>query len=230
MKVLLYGQNIQDIKKLVENLGFDTVTDHPNVIISYGGDGTLLSAEREYPGVPKLPIRNSQFCHKCLQHQDEKVLAELLAGKLKIKEYRKLHTKLGGKDFYALNDFVARNQHPIHTIRFKINGKFFIGDGIVAATPFGSTAYFKSITGQSFDEGFGLTFNNTTEKQNPLYLNENNTVIFQLVRGKANLSFDNNPDIFNISEGTQVTFDLSDKKAKIYESSLRCPNCHVIRG
>ncbi|HBQ51136.1 hypothetical protein A3B42_00100 [Candidatus Daviesbacteria bacterium RIFCSPLOWO2_01_FULL_38_10] len=230
MKVLLFGQNAQNIKDLVEKSGLIIVDQSPDAVISYGGDGTLLSAERKYPGIPKLPIRDSQFCHKCLRHGDKKVLADLLAGKLKLNEYKKLHVSLGGKDFYALNDFVIRNQHPIHTIRFNVNGKFFIGDGIVIATPFGSTGYFKSITGESFDEGFGLAFNNTTEKQNPVYFKKNGNVKFQLVRGKANLSFDNNPDIFNIAESTEVSFDLSDKVAKIYESSLRCPNCQVIRG
>jgi len=206
-------------------------------VISYGGDGTLLSSERTYPGIPKLPIRDSQFCHKCPHHGDEKVLEEMLAGELKLNEYKKLHTNLAGKDFYALNDFVIRNQHPIHTIRFKINGKFFIGDGIVVATSFGSTGYFKSVTGQTFDQalpagrqGFGLAFNNTTEKINPLFLRDDDSANFKLNRGRATLSFDNSPDIFTIDEGLELIFNLSNQVAKIYESSLRCPDCQVIRG
>jgi len=71
MKVLLTGKNSQDIENLLKSLGFEMVKSNPDVIISFGGDGTLLSAEREYPGVPKLPIRNSQFCHKCAEHADE---------------------------------------------------------------------------------------------------------------------------------------------------------------
>src|SRR3989338_572765 len=230
MKVLLFGQNAQNIKDLVEKSGLIIVDQSPDAVISYGGDGTLLSAERKYPGIPKLPIRDSQFCHKCLRHGDKKVLADLLAGKLKLNEYKKLHVSLGGKDFYALNDFVIRNQHPIHTIRFNVNGKFFIGDGIVVSTPFGSTGYFKSITGQTFDQGFGLAFNNTTEKINPLFLTDDGSVDFKLQRGKATLSFDNSPDIFTIDEGLELIFNLSNQVAKIYESSLRCPNCQVIRG
>ena len=235
MKATLFGKNSQSIKELAGQTGFKIADENPDVVISFGGDGTLLSCERGFPSIPKLPIRDNQFCNKCPNHEDRKVLKDLLNRKLLLKEYRKLHTNLEGKDFYALNDFVIRNQHPIHSIRFKVTvghpAKFYIGDGIVVSTPFGSTAYFKSITGQSFNEGFGLAFNNTTEKTDPIYLNEQDSVGFELVRGKANLSFDNNPDIFNISEGAKITFDLSDQVAKIYEStSLRCPNCVVIRG
>lgn len=230
MKVLLFGKNKDDIMELVKNSGFELVDKDPDVIISFGGDGTLLSAERVHPAVPKLPIRNSQFCHKCPRHQDKQVLQDLLQGILALKEYKKLHTNLHGSDLYALNDFVIRNEQPIHAIRFSLDHAFYIGDGIVVATPFGSTAYFKSVTGESFNEGFGVAFNNTTAKVNPLYLTDDKNVVFSLIRGEARLSFDNNPDVLQISEGTEVTFNLSNQVARIYESSLRCPNCQVIRG
>lgn len=235
MKILIEGKNAKDLTKLIKHLEFEIVSLNPDVIISYGGDGTLLSLERKYPGVPKLPIRDSLICKKCPKHKEEILLQALLQGKLKIKEYQKLHTNTYGTDLLALNDFVVRNENPIHTIRFKVfnNGipvGFFIGDGIVIATPFGSTGYFKSVTGKSFNSGFGLAFNNTTEKESPIYLNANDDINFQLARGKATLSFDNNPDVLQISEGSELIFKLSDQVAKIYDSSLRCPNCQVIRG
>lgn len=236
MKVYLYGKSASNTRDLVDKSGFTIVDTNPDLIISYGGDGTLLSSEREFPGVPKLPIRNSQFCKKCLNHEDEVVLNNLTKGKLQLKEYKKIETEILYKPFFALNDFVIRNTEPIHTIRFKIVqnqslSKIYIGDGIVLSTPFGSTGYFKSITGKSFEKGWGLAFNNTTEKLNPLFLDEDEQIGFQLVRGKATLSFDNSPDIFNIDEGSELKFKLSDQTARIYEStSLRCPNCQVIRG
>ena len=232
MKILLFGKNSKNIEELVKSLGFEVVTSGPDVVISYGGDGTLLSSERKYPGIPKLPIRDSLFCHKCSNHQDEKVLKELTSGKLKLVEYKKLETILLYKNLFALNDFVVRNQDPTHTIRFKVtNDKLLIGDGVVIATPFGSTGYFKSITDQTFSSGFGLTFNNITEKLAPIFFKNNDQVNFKLIRGKATLSFDNNPDIFIIDEGSELVFKLSDQVAKIYEdSSLRCPNCQVNRG
>lgn len=234
MKVFILGKNSKNLAGLLKNLGFEMVNSNSDVVITYGGDGTLLTAERIYPGIPKLPIRDSLICKKCSEHQDEIVLKKLLDGKLKLKEYKKLKTEILYKSFLALNDFVIRNQNPIHTIRFKlptVDDQLLIGDGVVIATPFGSTGYFKSITGKTFEEGFGLAFNNTTEKISPLFLKENEEINFELTRGKATLSFDNYHDIFNIDEESQLNFSLSDQSAKIYEdTSLRCPKCEVIRG
>ncbi|OGE43193.1 hypothetical protein A3B45_01510 [Candidatus Daviesbacteria bacterium RIFCSPLOWO2_01_FULL_39_12] len=233
MKVLLTGKNSQDIENLLKSLGFEMVKSNPDVIISFGGDGTLLSAEREYPGVPKLPIRNSQFCHKCAEHADEHLFSQLLQNKLQIKEYKKLHTKtVDRKELFALNDFVIRNEHPMHVIRFQANdGPLLIGDGIIVSTPFGSSGYFKSVTGKTFEEGFGIAFNNITQNLEPLFLKHEDFLTFKLVRGKATLSFDNSPDIFNIDEESELVFKLSNQVAKIYsDTSLRCPNCQVIRG
>lgn len=232
MKVLLFGKNSKNIADLVKQSGFNIVSSNPELVISYGGDGTLLSSEREFPGLPKLPLRNSQVCNKCPKHEDKIVLQALLDGKVNLKEYRKLETTILYKSFYALNDFVIRNSNPTHTIRFKLlNNKLLIGDGVVVSTSFGSSGYFKSITGQTFDNGFGVAFNNTTEKIPPLFLKDEASLIFQLIRGKTTLSFDNSPDIFTIDEGSELVFKLSNQVAKIYQdTSLRCPNCPVMRG
>lgn len=238
MKVLIHGKSSKDIEPVIKSFGLNIVTSNPEVVISFGGDGTLLSSERLYPGIAKLPIRNSKFCNKCSSHKDEDLLKKLVEGKLKLREYTKLETQVLYKRFYALNDFVIRNIRPIHTIRFKIiqnsvPSKLFIGDGLVLSTSFGSTGYFKSITGQSFNTSrkeWGIILNNTTEKTKPIYPKPGEEIGFSLVRGQATLSFDNSPEVFTIDEGSQLQFKLSEKVAKIYEStSLRCPKCKVIR-
>lgn len=242
MKVLLFGKNANDSEEIVKSYGFEIVDREPDVIISYGGDGTLLSSERDYPGIPKLPIRNSQFCHKCAEHADEHLLQQFSNNRLQLKAYNKLQTNFAGKTLLALNDFVIRNEHPSHAIRFKVTvpshpeldsgSMLLLGDGIVVSTPFGSTGYFKSITQQTFDKGFGVAFNNTTQNLDPLFLQSEDSITFQLIRGKATLSFDNSPQIFTIiiDEGSELIFKLSDQMAKIYEdTSLRCPNCQVQR-
>ena len=244
MKILLYGKDSSSLEQLVKSLGFEIVTSSPDVVISYGGDGTLLFVEREFPSVPKLPIRNSQFCHKCPKHEDKVVLKKLLEKKLDLKEHKKLNTNASGQDLYALNDFVIRNDLPTHAIRFKIlvsdtiPSELYVGDGIVVSTPFGSTGYFKSVSGETFKDGFALVLNNVTQKSGPTYIDQDETdkeddfdrIGFRLVRGKAILAYDNSPDIFHISESTTLSFKLSDKVAKIYEdTSLRCPDCVVKR-
>lgn len=251
MKILLYGKDAYDLEELIKKLGFEIMTKDsdkdPDVVVSYGGDGTLLFSEREFPGIPKLPIRNSQYCHKCSNHDDKKVLEHLLKGELNLREHNKLHTNIYGKDLYALNDFVVRNELPTHAIRFKVMSEashpapdgagsinnLHIGDGVVISTSFGSTGYFQSITREAFEdrEIFAIAFNNTTQIADPLYFEKDTEAEFKLMRGKATLTLDNSPEIFHLSEGTQLTFKLSDKVAKIYEdTSLRCPNCKVIRG
>lgn len=233
MKLLLHGKNTKNLEPLVKNFGFEIVTSSPDVIVSYGGDGTLLAAERLYPEIPKLPIRDSLVCKKCPDHEEKVLLKELLEGKLFLKEYKKIETKIMYQAFLALNDFSIRNVEPMHAIRFKISNtdKLMIGDGIVLSTPFGSTGYFKSITGETFENGWGVAFNNTTEKVPPVFLKDEDTITFKLIRGNATLSFDNNPDVFKVDEGSELQFKLSDKIAKIYElESLRCHNCHVTRG
>lgn len=243
MKTVIVGKDLKEIEKLVQGLSFKTVKDNPDLVISYGGDGTLIHSERHYPGIPKLAMRNSKVCKKCPKHEDKKVLQDFLAGKLKLKEHKKLHTNIYGKDLYALNEFVIRNKLPIQAIRFRLKlprhsglnpksiNKLLIGDGIVVATPFGSTGYFQSITGETFTDSFALAFNNTTEKKKPICIDNNESIEFELVRGKAILAYDNSPDMYHLSAGTKLKFELSDQVAQIYGyETMRCPNCQVIRG
>lgn len=228
MKVLLYGKNSKDIKGLVTDLGFEVVVVSPDVVISYGGDGTLLASERLYPGIPKLPIRDSLVCKKCSEHEEKVVLKALIDGQLHLKEYRKLHTKIAGKDLHALNDFVIRNKEAVHAIRFEVQGKYLIGDGIVISTPLGSTGYFKSITQTTFSKGFRVAFNNTTEKVNPIILGLSDKVYFKLIRGHGGLTYDNSHNQYTIKEGAQIIFKESLQKASIYiAESLRCLNCKI---
>lgn len=241
MKVLLHGKNTKNIASLVKNLGFRVVTISPDVVISYGGDGTLLASERLFPGIPKLPIRDSLMCRKCSDHKEKVVLKALLDGQLNLKEYRKLHTNIYGKNLLALNDFVIRNKEQIHAIRFKvtsamsspdlirgsINNQLLIGDGIVVATPFGSTGYFNSITGKTFSKGFAVALNNAIRNRSRVIKkDEGDRVDFWLVRGQAILTYDNSSDNVPLSEGAKLSFQLSGQVGRIYEpSSLRCPNC-----
>lgn len=235
MKITLFGKKSNQIKTLVESIGFSIVSKNPEAVITYGGDGTLLSAESKFPSIPKLAIRDNSICIKCQNHEDKIVLIKLREGKLKLTKYHKLEGVLEGKKLLAINDFVIRNSLQMHAIRFKVfkNSKqidsLIIGDGIVLATSFGSTGYFQSITKTNFSRGFGLAFNNTTIDLKAEYFNEKDTIKIVIVRGPATLTSDNNPENFELSGNTEITFNPSGQKMLIYDSSLSCKNCKVRR-
>lgn len=230
MKILINGKGTKGIETLAKNLGLEIVSTDPDVIISFGGDGTLFSSERKYPGIPKLPIRDPQTWEKCDEHKEDKLLKALLQNILQLKEHEKIETIVENQTITALNDFIIRNKEAVHAIRFQIpslNQNLYIGDGIVLATPLGSTGYFKSVTQHTFNEGFGLAFNNTTEKIHPVIFKKGDRVTFKLVRGHGTMTYDNSHSQYAIKEGGEIIFTLSSQTAKIYEAkSLRCPNCH----
>lgn len=237
MKVLLYGKNAQNLLKLARSLDLEVVSKNPQVIISYGGDGTLLASERKFPQIPKLPIRDSKVCKKCSDHTDDQLLNALIKGRLKLQEFPKLEANLNDLKFLALNDIVIRNTTPIHAIRFlvKLNGRsispeIVIGDGVVVATPFGSSGYFQSITKKTFSSGFALAYNNTTVGLSPIYFRPKENVGVVIIRGPANLSFDNEPHLVNLKEQDEVVIKASLRKTFIYQPELlRCQKCQLFK-
>lgn len=235
MKVALFGKKADQIKPLVESMGFLIVRENPEAVITYGGDGTLLSAESLFPSIPKLAIRNNAICIKCQEHKDEFVLQKLKKGRLKLSKINKLEAKILGKKLLATNDFVIRNSLQMHAIRFKVfkNGKqiddLIIGDGVVLATSFGSTGYFTSITGKSFLKGFGLAFNNTAQDIKPIYFDGKDAIKITIVRGPATFTYDNSPVTYKLEGNSQISFKASSKKLQIYDSSLICKSCKIIR-
>ena len=54
-KVKLVGRNLEDLRPLLRMFPVEIVDSEPDLVISYGGDGSLLGAERDFPGVPKCP-------------------------------------------------------------------------------------------------------------------------------------------------------------------------------
>lgn len=236
MKVSLFGKNSESIRHLLPVYDLEKVDDKPDVIISYGGDGTLLSAERKFPGIPKLPIRDSKVCKKCPPHATEELLKTLSLGKLNFKYFPKLEAKIGSEDIIAINDIVIRNTTPMHALRFgvyksgqQIGPKVIIGDGIVATTPFGSSGYYQSITRQTLESGFAVAFNNTTQHLEPVKFTPIQDFNVVIIRGPGSLSSDNNPKIYPLKESDEVKIFASIHKAQIFIDTLRCHECVILR-
>lgn len=224
MKIAVYGKTPESKKELLKaakKAGFVYDEKKPDLVISYGGDGTFLWAERTYPGVTKALFRYSKICKKCHNLPIDHALALIKKKKYKIVNHNKLEARVDTTKLLAVNDIVIRNALPTHAIRFtlEINGRKldneFIGDGIVVATPFGSTAYFQSIARKTFANGIGIAFNNTTVQQKPLFLPENSLIKLTITRGEAFVVADNEPRMIVLTPGKSMTIKISNKKARI---------------
>ncbi len=226
MKIAVYGKTPESkaqLQKAARKAGFTYDEKKPDIVVSYGGDGTFLWAERKYPGIPKALFRYSKTCKKCHNLPIDHALELIKKRKYKIIQHLKLEAKVNSTTLIGTNDIVIRNAMPTHAIRFTlaINGRKIaeelIGDGIVVATPFGSTAYFHSITKKNFKKGIGIAFNNTTEAILPIFLSERAKIQLTMTRGEAFVVADNEPRMVVLTKGKSVTITVSNKKARIIE-------------
>lgn len=123
---------------LMENFGDFTIV--------IGGDGTLLRTARFYSDykTPVLVINIGRlgFLSQSLNTEIQMIIQSLLDGEY----YTEERLMLNSIDRYALNDFVIKGCDPSRTSNFflEINNNTvcdYIADGLIIATPTGSTAY-----------------------------------------------------------------------------------------
>ena len=218
-KIAIVGKDPSKIDLMKDKLssrGFKLVEENPDLVISYGGDGMFLIAERIFPEVPKILIRDSDVGNMAHDLDICEVIDLYLDEKFEIEEIKKLkgthHGRFEFRSLTGVNDIVLRNSLPTEAIRFKYrvnNGEWsdvLIGDGVVVSTPYGSNkgAYFYSIAGKSFAKGIGVVFNNVTEKVEPLFLSSKDSFEVEIVRGIGVMVSDNNRDFINLESGDKI--------------------------
>jgi len=244
-KVLIFGKEKDKVTDLVAESGFAVVAKNPDFVASFGGDGTVMHCEAKYPGIPKIVLRNSHVCKICSPFENAEVLQKIAAGKYKLEEFWKIEGKVvvkignktvnktNGKKLTALNDITIHNGDPRHAIRYKffVNGKQIggeiIGDGVVVATPFGSTGYYRSITDSFFEVGLGLAFNNSTEQADHMVLRENSKVEIEITRGPAVAFADNQEEKITLQIGDKITVEKSSEVARIVRPDAERPRPDV---
>lgn len=139
-------------------------------VITLGGDGTLIQAARDLIslGLPLMGINMGNLGYLTQVSREESldpVLDALLQDSFTLEKRMMLEGHVTGKEKsvkgIALNEIVLTRQDVLQMLHFQVylNGAFFneyMADGIIAATPTGSTAYNLSAGGPIVTPGAQL--------------------------------------------------------------------------
>lgn len=219
--LVIFKSDPSEAKKALVAEGFELVNKNPDFIVCYGGDGTVLFSERKFPEIPKLIIKTSRACREYDYPLSalKELLSKIKAGNYQIYSEMKLETVAKGQRLVGLNEIQIHLKLPIYAVRFSLSadGKKYdelIGDGVIVATPFGSTAYYKATGGKSFEKGIGISFNNLHNIDATSFVVSEDTVVkLTVTRGPAWLLADNNEDFVDVNAGDSITVKKSESVA-----------------
>lgn len=141
--------------------GFGTGLD---LVVTLGGDGSILRAVEllDRAAVPILGVDHGQlgYLTEVEPGEAQRAVARVLAGDHELDERMLvevvIRTAEGEARYLALNEAVVERSSEVNTIRLavELDGEFFTtyaADGLIVATPTGSTAYAFSARGPIVD-------------------------------------------------------------------------------
>lgn len=140
----------------IKPIPLENFAKYADVLLSFGGDGTMLSAARSMinTDIPIMGINVGKlgFLAEFSVENLEKDLNDLLSGTYRVVDRSILETKVNGEIIYALNDFVIEKTNSSRMISIQAYAnQHHIGnyrsDGLIITTPTGSTAYSLSCGG-----------------------------------------------------------------------------------
>ena len=238
MKIKLLGKHLDDIRPLLNSCGMTECSCDSEIelIVTYGGDGALLGAQRDYPAIPKLPLRDTVTAPTCPEHPAAMVIEKFLNGQLTLHRAPVLEAVCGDERICGINDLVIRSRQYVSALRYRvtIDGELYageiVGDGVCFAGVHGSTAYYRSITRGIFRVGVGLAFCNSTEVVDHLVLPETSRINVEILRGPGVVTADNDPRQIAVEVGETVTLRQTEQYAEIWDlSGFMCPECRALR-
>ncbi|HEU4366329.1 MAG TPA: NAD(+)/NADH kinase [Candidatus Krumholzibacteria bacterium] len=205
------------------------------VIIAIGGDGTILKYARRYVdrATPLVGLKCGRLGFLAESSQ-ERVLQLLTGGAYTIQKRMRVLCKVGGAgravdEFSALNDVVVHSTgySRMVTMRVVVGGKLlreFSADGLIVATPTGSTAYSLSAGGAIVEptlDAIVLTpLNPHTMSMRPMVLDATETVVIHVtsapsgvlvtVDGQVGLEFNPARDITVLRDARPTRLVVAD--------------------
>jgi NAD+ kinase len=212
----------------INNVAGFTLADYSEIggradlVVVQGGDGSMLSAARNLAGrdVPLVGVNQGRlgFMTDIASSKMIDAMAQILSGKYAIEERTMLAAEVrrGGAvalNTLALNDAVVNKGSVGRLIEFVVNidGEFVYdlrADGLIVATPTGSTAYALSSDGpivQPSVPGFALVpISPHTLSNRPIMISDRSVIEISLKRAVgARLHFDGQLEC-DLQEGERV--------------------------
>jgi NAD+ kinase len=150
---------MEDLRSFLAAKSIEVTDESPDLVVSLGGDGTMLRAAHlaHSADAPLLGVNLGTlgYLTEVEAHDAHQALDAILAGAYQVEERMMLDCETTGKDrrsFTGLNEVLVErsSQHRLIRLGVRIGGESlaaFNADGIIVATPTGSTAYALSAGG-----------------------------------------------------------------------------------
>ncbi|HPQ44474.1 MAG TPA: NAD(+)/NADH kinase [Syntrophales bacterium] len=206
-----------------------------DLIVVFGGDGTILMASRIAMGsdVPLLGVNLGGFGFMTVINLNEMISAMemVLKGNCKISRRMMLSVSVGDKRYPALNDVVINrgNLSRMVSLETSVDGKYlstFKADGLIISTPTGSTAYSLSSGGPIVLPELDCIIINPicphTLTKRPIVLPSDSVieVIVWTKEGEASMTLDGQ-DLCILQSGETIRIKKSEKYINLVESPYR---------
>jgi len=133
----------QEVIDFLTGKGVAVTNSNPNFVVILGGDGTILRYSRQRTDVPIIGINLGTLGFLTDVEKDEGLAAleKVISGNFSVESRMMLETNTGE---IALNDVVINSKGGLTSFSIYVNDVFWDtvrADGIIIATPTGSTAY-----------------------------------------------------------------------------------------
>ena len=196
---------------LLTSLSHEEFSSKADLIIVFGGDGTLLASARRYLkfNIPILGINMGTvgFLTDIKIEDFESVIKDIIDGNCKIEERNLVSATFNNTTVYGLNEIVIHSGAYTQLMRYRlsVNEKVVYeqrSDGLIIATPTGSTAYALSAGGPiihpELDVWTILPMLPQSISSRPFVISSNEEVKVNLLRGpleSAKICADGQEDI-----------------------------------
>lgn len=215
-----------------------------DVLVAMGGDGTLLEAVRLLNGkdIPILGVNAGGlgFLTKVTLAELYPILKKILKGKFELEERAMLKISLSstGETFLALNDAVITRGAFSRILRLRLFierelANVYLSDGLIVATPTGSTAHSLSAGGPIVYPDLKAIILSPicphTMTNRPLIIPGDKEIMVEIDKTKAEVSLTIDGQVWiNLTPGDKIGIKMAKKRARLI-ANPRESYFHVLR-